>query len=352
MAIESTELPAATTTAQGAVELATTAEANAGTDTTRAVVASGLLVRKTGTAIIGGDLTGDARGVNAVDIQSERSAAGQVASASNGVAIGQRNTASGYYSSVAIGYGNTAGVNGIAIGRDNTASGYKNVAIGYSCEASNSSVAAGYQNTSSGQYSLALGYSNTASNYGSSAVGYINTASGYSSSAFGHKSQATVTSASAFGYYAMARIQKTTNICGPQIIRKDNEEAAEDAFHSFCGVEVILMSKEINLETVTDQTITLPSNCKFWLNEIGCIATVVDTMTVQPTIRFGITGDLAKHNAAAITTDLTAAGKREIETPLVPKDGETSLTAGVTIAATATTMKGRFYWKGMLVEDE
>ncbi len=56
--------------------------------------------------------------------------------------------------------------------------------------------------------------------------------------------------------------------------------------------------------------------------------------------------------ASTQTTDLTASGKREYHDPLVPEDGETSLTATVVTGATGTTVKGRFYWKGMLVEDE
>jgi len=112
------------------------------------------------------------------------------------------------------------------------------------------------------------------------------------------------------------------------------------------------MSKEVDMKVVADQTITLPANCKFWLNEIGIIATVVTDLVAQPIVRYGITGDLDKHNAAAITTALTAAGKREVETPLVPEDGETSLTGGVTIVADATTFKGRFYFKGLFCENE
>ena len=296
MAIESAELPAATTTAQGAVELATTAETQAGVDTTRAVVASGLVVRKIGTAFLMGDMLGNVRGGYSIDIRGYGAAA-EVASGEQTLAIGWRNTASGNYS---------------------TASGYTNVA--------------------SGIKSTAVGALNTASGLDATAIGYTNTASG--------------ARASAMGYAAEARIDKTTNICGPQIIRKDDGEGSSIVFESFCGVEVILMSKEVDLKTVADQTITLPAGCKFWLNEIGLIATSIVTLTVQPTIRFGITGNLAKHNAAAITTAITATGKREIETPLVPADGETSLTAGVTVAATATTALGRFYWKGMLVEDE
>ena len=335
------------------ISLASIAEANAGVITTKAVTPAGLLIRLTGSAILGGDLTGDTRGANALDIQSSRNTTTQVASGARATAVGYRNTASGPSAS-AIGYNNTASAYySSTFGVSNTASNTNSSAFGSSNTASAVySSAFGSSNTASNTDSSAFGYNNTASGSNSSAFGIFNTASNTNSSAFGFDNTASGSNSNAFGYKAKARIEKTTNICGPQIIRKDDGETSGIAFESFCGVETILMSKEIDLETVADQTLTLPSNCKFWLNEIGLIATSIDTISTQPTIRFGITGSLAKHNAAAITTDITAAGKREIETPLVPEDGETSLTAGVTVAAVATIALGRFYWKGMLIEDE
>ena len=309
-----------------------------------------------GTALVGGDASGNDRGANSIDIQTSRNALTQVASGAQNIAIGYRNTAAGDSENFAIGRDNTVSCynDGLAIGTDNTiSSGNHNAAIGFDNQASNSfSTAVGYSNTASEYNTSAMGNRNTASGRYSSALGYNNTSSGEYSSAIGNTCTASAYYSTAFGYKAKARIQKTTNICGPQIIRKDDGEAAGAAFESFCGVEVVLMTKEVDLKVVAEQTITLPSGCKFWLDEIGLIATSIDTLTVQPTIRFGITGTLDKHYTAAITTAITAAGKREIETPLVPEDGETSLTAGVTVAATATTALGRFYFKGILCENE
>ena len=77
-----------------------------------------------GDAWLGADKTGNVRGSGALDIQSGRNSATQVASGSNSSAFGVNNTASGYYSS-AIGYINTAsGYYSSAIGYINTASGY------------------------------------------------------------------------------------------------------------------------------------------------------------------------------------------------------------------------------------
>lgn len=236
-----------------------------------------------GTALVGGDASGNTRGDYAVDIQSERNAVTQIAS---------------------------------------------------------------------GNYSTAVGYRNTASGVGSTAVGYYCFATEQYSTAIGYHSDAEALYSTAIGYGAEARVQYTVNTGGPLINRKDDGESTDEKFYRYNGVEVVLLSRAVSLKVVADRTITLPSGCKFWLDEVGLIATAVTSLSVQPTIRFGITGDEAKHSAAAITTKITALGKREILTPLVPEDGEVTLTAGVTIAATATLVRGRFYWKGMLIEDQ
>ena len=343
----------ATETDKGIVELATVAEAQAGTDTTRAVTPAGLLVRKTGTAIIGGDLTGDARGADAMDLQSARDAATEVASGEKATAIGLKSTASGLCAT-AVGHVSTAsGDYSVAIGHKATASGNYSTAAGrYSTASDYSSLALGSGNTASGYYAIAVGIANTASGRYSTAVGLYNSTWSDYSMAIGYMTITFAEKSMALGYGAKSGVPTTTNICGPQIIRKDRGENADYTFYSYCGVEVVLTSKEIDLTTVADQTLTLPAGCKFWLDEIGIIATQIDGLTTQPTIRFGITGDLAKHHTAAITTKLTAAGKREKFDPLVPEDGEVSLTGGVTSAAAGTTVKGRFYWKGMLIENE
>jgi len=259
-------------------------------------------VRRIGNALIGGDFIGNARGTYALDVQT-----------------GKRD--------------------------DRGDPILTEVASG------NFAVALGWGNEASGEYSIAVGNINEATNQNTVAIGYEVIASGANSIGIGPFPQATAEKTIAIGYYANARLAFTVDIAGLQIIRKDDGET--NCMNAFSGAEVIILSEEVDLKVVADQTITLSAGSKFWWNECGVIATdiTVDAGN-QPTIRFGITGTLAKQVAAAITTDLTAAGKREIETPLVPEDGETSLTAGVTIASTYPTCKGRFYWRGMFVEDE
>jgi hypothetical protein len=115
--------------------------------------------------------------------------------------------------------------------------------------------------------------------------------------------------------------------------------------------EIILFTTSIDLTAIADTDIAVPTGYHFYIDEMGIVCDTIDTMTVQPTISFGITGSTTKHLAAAITTNLTATFKRENYMPLVPDDGETDLNISVTIGATAVAMTGRAYWTGVLVKD-
>ena len=130
---------------------------------------------------------GNARGANAVDLQTVRSAATEVASALGSVTIGKNNTASAS-NAVAIGVGNTVSVIGtIALGRANTASANDAMAIGVGNTVSGiGSVALGNANTVPGVISFAVGNSNIASGSNSVAMGLQNTASGDYSVALGN----------------------------------------------------------------------------------------------------------------------------------------------------------------------
>ncbi len=130
----------------------------------------------------GGVVAGNARGVNAVDLQMNRSAAAQVASGqysvigggryntsstdNSTVAGGYQNTASGVAATVGGGYQNTAShwYATVPGGTENTASrdyatvggGYQNTANGYA-----STVIGGYKSTAKGDYSFAAGYASS-----------------------------------------------------------------------------------------------------------------------------------------------------------------------------------------------
>ena len=112
---------------------------------------------------------------------------------------------------------------------------------------------------------------------------------------------------------------------------------------------VVLYTDEVDLKTVADTTIALPANLYFVPIEAFLVLTDADTVTGQPTIRFGNSSDRAVLKAAAATSGLTANGDRHRVTTFHTNDAQDStydLSAGVTVAATGTTVKGRFGFVG------
>ncbi|HOI43868.1 MAG TPA: hypothetical protein PK523_13070, partial [Elusimicrobiales bacterium] len=103
-----------------------------------------------------------ARGLVAVDLQSYRDVASQVASGGAAtISGGADNTAAGLYASVPGGFGNLAGGYGsVAGGFGNAARGDESVAFGYmnTAHGAQSVVPGGRENTAYGQYSWAGGY--------------------------------------------------------------------------------------------------------------------------------------------------------------------------------------------------
>jgi hypothetical protein len=139
--------------------------------------------RGTGAFIVGpmpdGTATGgNARGANAIDLQTTRGSASHVASGTRAVAIGTSCTASAV-NTIAIGRATASGGSSLAIGTDGaTASGAGSIAIGFdSITASNNcSIAIGASGaTSSGECAIALG-SGTASRSNEVAWGFRHTA--------------------------------------------------------------------------------------------------------------------------------------------------------------------------------
>jgi hypothetical protein len=155
-----------------------------------------------GTVILG-DTSGNARGVAAIDIQTARTAATQVATAISSTAIGQNNTAAGAYPSLAIGYSNTADSSfwggATAVGYANTALGSGAVAVGNqnNTGGADAGIAIGFANTVGNHYGMSIGYSNSSYTNGV-AMGYDNSAS-TSGVAVGISTETTASGAVAIG---------------------------------------------------------------------------------------------------------------------------------------------------------
>lgn len=121
---------------------------------------------------------GNKRGTNAVDLQTSRGAATQVASGASSFTAGGSNTASNSFA-VALGSSNSAtGVQSFAAGNNNTAGGAQGVALGNGNSAGGGqSFTVGNNNSASATYSFAIGNGTTASGLTSFSSGAQSTAS-------------------------------------------------------------------------------------------------------------------------------------------------------------------------------
>ena len=158
---------------------------------------------------------------------------------------------------------------------------------------------------------------------------------------------------SVFGSFARVNVACTVNIGGAVITKKDSGETTGGDFLQFAGTETTLMTKEIDLKTAACHTMTIPTNAKFWVNEMGVISTNINTMTTQPTIKIGCDDTNTSTLMASLqTVELTTENRRERYLPATPERGLQTITVEIATGATATTACGRFYFKGMLVENE
>jgi len=190
-------LPVASVTVSGIVELATTAEAQAGTDTARAVTPSGLPV------VIGAADQVSSSNATATGIQAVGLGKGAAASSAYAVGIGFNSVANGS-AAVAIGNATQAGEYAVGLGSNVVATGVSSIAIGNGATSSGyKSGALGHMASAFGPYSLALGYStivNAAANFAIAIGSYAGaSAAGVSGIAIGRNAQSQAASAVAIG---------------------------------------------------------------------------------------------------------------------------------------------------------
>ncbi len=167
----------ATSTFAGAVGIGTTTPGSTLVVAGNAHI-TGPLRMGTGTSpVIIGDVTGNTRNTNSLDMQAFRVSAGQVASGVRSTAVGNRNTVTGTDSSAFGAANTTAGLGATALGHLNQAAGQYATALGVQNIASTYGLAAGYGNYAGGTESSAIGSTNTVHGYVSYAFGKSNTIS-------------------------------------------------------------------------------------------------------------------------------------------------------------------------------
>lgn len=205
----------------------------------------------------GGTTGGNARGTNAIDIQTLRNAATQVASGTSSVAVGPYNTASATYA-VALGYGNNvSGTEAIGAGSSNTVSGSYAVALGRT-------------NTASGGNAIAVGYTNSSSATDSASFGNLNTVQASNAFAFGtlHTIGSVPAYSFAFGYYG------TPPVGGAFSYSQGRFAANGDAQYSrviFKAATTDATPTEVTSSVIGSGRLVIPAS-KTWLVEINVVA--------------------------------------------------------------------------------
>lgn len=244
----------------------------------------------------------------------------------------------------------------IAIGHNSAAVSYRAIAVGLNALSVHDSVAVGYRAQCLGGFSLAMGLRAYCYGWDSIAIGELATVTagtGYGNIAIGPFSEVNGSNnySIAIGADVVNRLNDSYVIAGMPLICKDYFFGSSVEHLYFTGSQAIVFSKEIDLKTLADDaaTITITTGATFFPDEVGLVITSASGVTGQPNVSFGITGNTTAVLASTPTTKSAAKG-RDIYTPA--KDGVNSLTASVKTAATGTTLLGRFYWKGILVEDE
>jgi hypothetical protein len=232
----------------------------------------------------------------------------------------------------------------------------ESLAVGAWCTAgpdAGQAVVVGYDAYAYAVAATSLGSFTKAHGYHSAALGPRARAYGSYSMSFGH-SYSRKDRANTIGFRAECFVPGVTNIAGPIITKKGALTAGNNEFERWAGTEVTLMSGVVDLTLVAEFNMALSAGSMFFPNEVGVILVAADTVTGQPTIRFGRgTGSEAALLAAVATTGLAAEGDRNRFSSLLSDAAEmTTLSAGVTAGATGTTVSGRFYFKGHLVERE
>ena len=137
----------------------------------------------------------------------------------------------------------------------------------------------------------------------------------------------------------------------PMVRNSDGTSDAQPLLYS-TGSEFVILFPVADFEVLGTASIVFPTGYKFFIESCGVIVTTADTVTSQPHFSFGVNGSTAVYKASAATTGLTAAGARNNYTTLLTVDGKTSVSYEIHNAANATTLEGRVYFKGFLVEDQ
>jgi hypothetical protein len=301
----------------------------------------------------------------------------QAQASAYGVALGGSSSA-GTGQSTALGYAATAGTQSVAVGGYASATSYGGTAVGRSATAGNRGVAVGHSANATGLYKLAIGYaanasggdyahaighqSTAAGTYGL-AVGYRASAGGTGGVAVGYNANAAYTGSIAIGYNAAAPAANVARIGAPIVIPGLSVPYSDagQRLRRMAGCEVVLLSNSYDLTDVTpfdSGTLgnkdfwVMPAGLKFYPDEVGIVTETQTGVTTGPTVSFGHggTGSEILSSQLFASAVLGQSGGRGEYASVAP-EGVGTVSIDMVTGATATTLTGRFFVRGLLLEN-
>lgn len=293
-----------------------------------------------------------------------------------GVSLGGSSSAS-TGQSTAIGYSATAGIQSVAVGGSASATSYGGTAVGRSATAGNRGVAVGHSANATGLSKIAIGYGTTvlgdyahaighlaaaAGTYGL-AVGYRASAGGTGALAVGYNANAAFTGSIAIGYNATVPAANVARIGAPIMIPGLAVPFGDAAqrLRRMAGCEVVLLSNSYDLTDVTPfdggtlgnkDFWVMPAGLKFYPDEVGIVTETQTGVTTGPTVSFGHggTGSEVLSSQLFASAVLGQSGGRGEYASIAP-EGVGTLSIDMVTGATATTLTGRFFVRGLLLEN-
>ena len=264
----------------------------------------------------------------------------------------------GQEGSVVIGYEATAGTtsptanaNGVAVGRAAEAPREWTVAVGWRAKAqSYSAVAMGNLANANAIAAIALGEQAYAHGSFALGAGWGVEAEGAYSVALGTSSWAWGSQSVALGYLAYVGAPNCFVLSALPVATASTGAASIAAWRN-ATTGAVVTSGVLDFKTAQTYEIPIPADATFFPDEVGIVITSANTVTVQPTVQFGITGSTQEYLDAVATTGLDAVGKRQRFATLKTAAGAKTLRFEVTVGATATALSGRIYWRGFAIED-
>jgi hypothetical protein len=302
---------------------------------------------------------GDARGINAVDLQTSKNINTQVASGQySNISGGRGNTASSTYSVVGGGNANNNSSLGgtIAGGRSNTNSATSDATIGgglsntvssqfgvvsggqsnTASTGTHATVVGGGSNTSSGANSVSGGRLNTASGDTAIALGYQNTSTSSSTFVTGFQSNATATGSAAIGIINNATALYSTAIgCRSNAYLRGQFSNAGNNFTDSgggdCQNSLLNAFRQATLTTGGTTTLSLDGtgttnliipngNLRSWNVQVRWVAVVANITGTATGVTVGDTKTstdllaVAKRSGSTTVSAHTSAGTHAIET--------------------------------------